>query len=222
MTFDCRPFILRPRIAAALAGIALLAGCNYQPIGTFDRPDYRVQAASQGLVGLRFLPGRDAFAAGEEQRLATFLASMASLELDDVLLTAALSGSPELDRARLRAASRIVEAAGLPVTLLAVDDRTPGQPLPPEDVVLVEALRTGQLLVACPSAYLDRSEDLYAARLPQMNCANAANLAHMASQRRDLIEPRRLGRMPADLDARAVDRLRAGQVTPPPPLATGR
>jgi type IV pilus biogenesis protein CpaD/CtpE len=222
MFFGSLPFIVRPRIAAALAGIALLAGCNYQPIGTFDRPEYRVQAASQGLVGLRFLPGRDALAAGEEQRFATFLASMASLELDDVLLTAAPSGSPELDRARLRAASRIVEAAGLPVTLLAVDDRTPGQPLPPADVVLVEALRTGQFLVACPSAYLDRSEDLYAARLPQMNCANAANLAHMASQRRDLIEPRRLGRMPADLDARAVDRLRAGQVTPPPPLATGR
>jgi type IV pilus biogenesis protein CpaD/CtpE len=199
---------------AALAGLVLLAGCEYQPIGTFDRPEYRVQPASQGLLGLRFLPGSDRLAPGEEERLAGFLASMASLELDDVLLSTSPSGWPMLDRTRLRVVSGVVEAAGLPATLLAVDDRTPERPLPPADVVLVETLRTGQLLVACPSPYLDREEDLYAARMPQMNCSNAANLAHMAAQRRDLIEPRRLGRMPASLDAAAVGRLRAGQVTP--------
>ncbi len=209
---------LRTRLAA-LAGLVLLAGCEYQPIGTFERPEYRVQPASQGLIGLRFAPASDRLAPGEQERLAGFLAQMAALELDDVLLTTAPSGWPLLDRARLRAVSGIVEAAGLPVTLLAVEDRTPDQPLPPADVVLVETLRTGQLLVACPSPYLDRAEDLYAARMPQLACSNAANLAHMAAERRDLIEPRRLGRTPAELDAAAVGRLRAGAVTPPPPLA---
>jgi hypothetical protein len=203
------------RLVATCAGLGLVVGCG-QPIGTFDLPEYVVETASQGLHDLRFFPGSAEFAPGEQERLAQFLLGLRTW--DEIMLTTGDSGSTELDRARLNAASQVVSAIAVQGRVLVVDGRTPDRPAPAANVVLVEPLRRGQLLVACPSQYLDDNEAAYASALPRMNCANAANLAHMAVNSGDLIAPRTLGPSPGSESGAAVTRLREGRIKAPATL----
>jgi type IV pilus biogenesis protein CpaD/CtpE len=203
----------RSVLAAALAAAAL-AGCAFQPIGTFERADYRVQAA-QGIVDLRFVPGTAELDTGEAARLAEFVQGLALRNWDDVLLTFGPSGSGALDGARLEATRRAVAEAAAPVRLNVVTTRNASRLNPNADSVLVEALRNGQLLVACPSAYADSIDEAYASRLPSMTCSNAANLAYMAATPRDLIDPRALGPSDGATSSAAVIRYRQDRIKEP-------
>jgi hypothetical protein len=86
-------------------------------------------------------------------------------------------------------------------------------------LVLIEPLRRGQLLVACPPCYADAFEEAFAARIPPpIGCANAANLAHRAAVPGELVTPPPLGALDAGAASAAVQRHRAGRVIPPPPF----
>jgi type IV pilus biogenesis protein CpaD/CtpE len=206
------------RLAAALAATTLLAACGFQPVGSFERPEYRVQAA-QGQYNVSFLPTTAELAPGEQERLGAFVRGLALRDLDEVLLTVGESGSPELNRARAAAVATTVEASG-PARALVVDSRRIAQAPPSANVVFVQPLRRGQLLVACPSAYLDANEAQYASRLPPMNCSNEANLAYMASRPADLIVPRTLGPSEGTTSAAAVARHREDRIKLPDPVNT--
>lgn len=205
---------MRRRGAAALAGLALLGACGYQPIGNFERPQYITQTA-QGQMSLRFAPATAELEPGEAARLALFLEGLALQNWDEVILTFAESGSADLDRARRLAASRTLAETRTPAAVRVVDTRRPDRVVPAVDTVLVEALRRGQLLVACPSQYNDDWERAYAGDLPRMNCSNEANLAHMAANQSDLIAPRVLGPSEGTTSALAVLRHRTDQVKDP-------
>jgi type IV pilus biogenesis protein CpaD/CtpE len=206
------------RLATALAAAALASGCAFQPIGSFERPEYRVQAA-QGQYNVSFMPTTAELAPGEQERLGTFVRGLALRDMDEVLLTVGESGSVELNRARAAAVASTVEASG-PARALVVDSRRIAQAPPSANVVFVQPLRRGQLLVACPSAYLDDLEAQFAARVPPMNCSNEANLAHMASRPADLIAPRALGPSEGVTSAAAVARHRQDRVKSPGTVTT--
>jgi type IV pilus biogenesis protein CpaD/CtpE len=209
-------------LASALSAIGILAGCADQPLGTFERAEYRVQSASQGLYGLRFAPGSARLAPEEEQGLVDFLAAIAALDLDQVLLSHSPSGSPVLDRNRLAVVTRAAAFAGVPSRLLVVEGRTPPRAEPAPDVILVEPLRRGQLLVACPSQRRGHTEEAFMTPLPSLGCANAANLAHMAANRTDLIVPRPLGHAIGAVEVAAVMRHRNGEVARAEPIETNQ
>jgi type IV pilus biogenesis protein CpaD/CtpE len=117
-------------------------------------------------------------------------------------------------------ASRAVADAAAPVRVNVVTTRNANQLNPYADVVFVQALRSGQLLVACPSQYLDGIEQQYASPIPRMNCANKANLAFMAAQPSDLVRPRELGAAPGSVSGAAVIRYNTGTIKMPPPVGT--
>jgi type IV pilus biogenesis protein CpaD/CtpE len=204
----------RGRLAAALAGVALLAACGEQPIGTFERPQYITQAA-QGQLSLRFAPATAELEPGEAARLMLFLEGLALQNWDEVILTFAESGSADLDRARRAATARALAETRTPAAVRLVDTRRPDRVVPAVDTVLVEALRRGQLLVACPGQFNDDWERRFGADLPRMNCSNEANLAHMAANQNDLIVPRVLGPSEGTTSAMAVLRHRTDQVKDP-------
>lgn len=200
----------------------LIAGCADQPIGTFDHAAFRVQAIEPASHMLGFVPDTSRLVAGEAERLAAFLAPLAGAGTGEILVTYLPSGSPELDRARMRVVTASLRETGWPGSILIVESRGRERTDRRSDLVLVEPLSRGQLLVACPRRHADALEERYATPLPPIGCANAANLAEMAADRRDLVEPRRLGPSDGAVSAAAVLRHRTGQVVAPPPIGTGR
>jgi type IV pilus biogenesis protein CpaD/CtpE len=212
---------LPPSLAAFLAAL-LLAGCADQPVGTFDRAAFRVQGLERTSHMMGFLPDTSRLAPGEEERLGAFLAPLAGLGTGEILVTYLPSGSPELDLARVRAVTAALRRTGWPGSILVVETRSRERTDRRSDLVMVEPLGRGQLLVACPRRVADDLEDRYATPLPPLGCANAANLAHMAADRRDLVEPRTLGPSDGAVSAAAVLRHRTGQVTEPPSVGTRR
>jgi type IV pilus biogenesis protein CpaD/CtpE len=206
------------RSCLAAAGFAgLVAGCEYQPIGTLDRPEYRVDAA-RGEYGVQFSPGTAAFAPGEAARLAGFLRGVPLRSADEVILTAGPSGSHAIDQARIAAATGVIAEVGLRARLSVVDQRTDATVAPGPNTVLVEAVSPGQLLVACPGRYLDATEQAYAGPTPRLGCANAVNLAFMAADRKDLVRPRVLGPSDGATSSAAVIRYRTDTIKMPPPV----
>jgi type IV pilus biogenesis protein CpaD/CtpE len=205
---------------ALLAAVAATAGCAEQPLGTFESATFHARPAAEARHELAFLPVTADLAPGEAERVVAFLQGLGLVRGDDIHMTFAGSGSPALDRARVEVASRAVAAAGTPAAVTVVHGREQPRLDGRHDRVLIEPLRQGQLLVACPPRYADPYEHAYAARIPLLGCANAANLAHMAAARGDLVTPRPLGQADAGAASAAVERHRTGRVIPPPPLGT--
>jgi type IV pilus biogenesis protein CpaD/CtpE len=208
------------RIALLAAAAAFGAGCADQPLGTMESATFHARPAAEARYDLAFQPVTAALLPGEAERLAAFLQGLGLVRGDDVHMTFVASGSPDLDRRRVAAASAAVRAAGTPAGVLVVHGREGDRLDGRHDIVLIEPLRRGQLLVACPPRYADAYEEAYAARIPPLGCANAANLAHMAARRSDLVAPRPLGAADAGAASGAVARHRTGRVTPPPPLGS--
>lgn len=207
--------LLRATTAACAAAI-LLAGCEAMPIGTFDRPDV-TSANAQAQRDFYFTPGSAAPLPGEVEKTNAFLRALLLRPQDDVVLTFGPTGSDRLNAARA-AALRAAIASG-PARLRIVGPLGFGTYPDRPDVVLVQAVRYDQVVVVCPGSGRTNENPALLTPIPVEGCANAANVATMAAEKRDLSAPRRLSGADAVTAALAVERYRVGDVSIDP-LAT--
>lgn len=189
-------------IAAALA----LAGCEDMPIGTMDRATTTASQAS-GIYTLYFTPESASLATGEAQRLSSYLKTLRVGPNEDILLELGNSGSAVLDARRLQTLDSTFAGSRARVRV-TVPRRQPVEGL--SNAVRLTVVDYDLLVVQCPSQTLDGE---LTTPLPPIGCSNEVNRATMAANKRDVVAP--LGKLPpsdADIDIRAVERLRAGKV----------
>lgn len=196
------------RTAAAALALAL-AGCQAQPIGTYESARFAAEGA-QAQRDVYFRPGAPSLLPGEAERVNALLRSLLLRPQDDVVMTFGATGSDALDARRIAEARRAIAVA--PARLRIVRPlgfaRAPERP----DVLLVQAIRYDQVRVDCPPvARADENRPPYAAT-PPLGCANAVNLAEMAAEKRDLTAPRAFDKSDPTADVAAVGRYRAGAV----------
>jgi len=205
----------RNALAAGAAALAL-AGCAAQPIGSFD-PAHVTSANSRAQQDVYFRPGAAGFLPGEAERMNAFLRALLLRPQDDVIVTLGSTGSDRLDAARLATMRKTI--ASQPARLRVIGPlgfaRAPDRP----DVAMVQAVRYDQVVVTCPGSGRTNENPALLTAIPVTGCANAANIATMAAEKRDLSAPRRLGGPDGGADVRAIERYRAGDVTIAP-LAT--
>lgn len=201
---------------SALAALAL-AGCEAQPIGTFD-PAAVTSEAAQAQADLYFRPGTPGLLPGEAAKANALLRSLLLRPQDDVVLTFGTTGSEVLDAQRIGAARRALATgpARLRVVAPLGFARAPDRP----DVVLMQVLRYDRVLVTCPGSGRTNENPALLTPIPVMGCANPVNIAEMAAEKRDLTAPRRLEEPDTVADIRAVRRYRAGEVRVPSVGAT--
>ncbi len=207
--------VLRKTVTAGVAAL-LLAGCEAMPIGTFDEAQV-TSANAQAQRDFYFTPGSSAPLPGELERTNAFLRALALRPQDDVVLTFGTSGSDRLNAARAATLSRAV--AHGPARLRIVGPLGFGQFPDRPDVVLVQAVRYDQVVVTCPGSGRTNENPALLTPIPVEGCANPANIATMAAEKRDLSAPRRLSGADAVTSALAVERYRVGDVAIDP-LAT--
>jgi pilus biogenesis lipoprotein CpaD len=203
---------------AGLAALALAAGCNQQPIGTFDSAEIVSQAA-QAHHDLFFQPGSAGLAAGEAGRVNAFLAGLQLRAEDDVVVRLGPTGSDRLDRQRIATAQHAIAQGPARLRIVAPLGfaRAPDR----ADIALVQVLRYDRLLVQCMGSGRTNENTGELQEIPITGCTNAANLAHMADSKRDLTAPRRLESSDTASAIAAVGRYREGRVTTAPLTATG-
>jgi type IV pilus biogenesis protein CpaD/CtpE len=194
--------------AVLLAALALaLAGCQAQPVGTFDRATFAADRAA-GPYTLFFQPDNEALAPGEAERLASYLRTLAPRPGQDILLEVGNSGSAVLDGRRLLTLRRTFAGSRARVRVFV-----PNESPSPEGVrntVTVTLVRYDLIVVGCPA--LDQPGEL-TTPLPPIGCSNAINLATMAAEKRDLIAPAgALKGSESGVSAAAVLRHREGKV----------
>lgn len=205
-------------LKALLLGAALaVAGCEAQPVGTFDQATYAPDSPIL-QTRLHFAPGTATIAAGEPERARSLFRPLGLGPEDDILFRYNRSGSPALDAARLRVLGGLFkgERARVRVTF------EPGityMGLEPNTTV-VEAIRYDRVLVTCPGNPAGPME--LTTPLPDIGCANAINLATMAASPRDLMAPREFGGSDAVSVGEALVRLQQDKVkTTPLDMASG-
>ena len=199
--------------AAALIALAV-AGCEAQPVGYFDRAAFRADQAVQPYV-FYFQPDSDALAAGERERLASYLRTIAPRPGHDILVEVGKSGSAVLDGRRVLALRRVF--AGVPARVRVI---VPHE-AEPEDIsnaARLSLVRYDLIVVECPA--MAQPNEL-STPLPQLGCTNAMNRATMAAEKRDLIAPGELSGPDGGASAAAVGRYREGKVTIKPLDSTG-
>ncbi len=203
--------IARPGIRMALAAAALLlAGCEAQPIGTFDAARVSFDGA-EAQRDLYFRPGTPGLLPGQAEGMNAFLRGLLLRPQDDVIVTFGSTGSDVLDAKRMAELRRVIASA--PARLRLVGPlgfaRAPDQP----DIVLVQVRRYDRVLVTCPGSGRTNENPALLTPIPVTGCANTANVAEMAAENRDLIAPRRLQGSDAIPSVRAVERYRVGDVS---------
>lgn len=196
-----------------LLGLALgaVAGCEAQPVGTFEQASYSPDTPVFQYQ-LHFTPGAATVAPGEPEQVRTLSRRLVLGPEDDILLRYNRSGIPALDVARLGTLERLFagERARVRVTFepgLTYESKQP-------NTTWVEAIRYDRVLVTCPGNPAGPME--FTTPLPDIGCANAINLATMASSPRDLMAPRDFGGSDTMSVAAAVDRLRRDKVKTTP------
>jgi type IV pilus biogenesis protein CpaD/CtpE len=204
---------LRASLAAGAAAF-LLAGCEAQPIGTFDEAQV-TSANAQAQVDLYFRPGTPHPLPGETERMNAFLRALLLRSQDDVIVTFGTTGSDRLDAARMAAVRQAI--ASDPARLRFVGPlgfgRAPGRN---PDIVLVQAVRYDRVVVTCPGSGRTNENPALLTPIPVEGCANPVNIATMAADKRDLTAPRRLEGSDAFTSVGAVERYRVGDVTVEP------
>jgi type IV pilus biogenesis protein CpaD/CtpE len=202
---------------AGLATLALTAGCNQQPIGTFD-PAEIVSQSSQAHHDLFFVPGAAGLAPGEAARVNAFLAGLQLRAEDDVVVRLGPTGSDRLDRQRIATAQHAIARGPARLRIVAPLGfaRAPDR----ADVALVQVLRYDRVVVQCMGS--GRTDEMGVQQeIPITGCTNAANLAHMADSKRDLSAPRTFEGSDATSAIAAIGRYREGRVTTAPLASTG-
>ena len=174
-----------PALPLSLAA-ALLAGCEAMPVGTFDRPEYVVDAA-QMQHDLYFAPNSAALAPGQAASLAAFLQSLVLNAQDDIILNVGRAETPVLNAQRLGTLHRTFAGIRTPARVRVIQPPGFVDPTSRADVVLVHVQRYGRIRVVCPSNQVPGE---LATPLPTyLSCTNSINLATMAAEPRDLIAP---------------------------------
>ncbi len=194
-------------LSCAAAAALLLAGCEAQPLGTFQPARY-VADSPEPEQTLFFAPGHPTLASGEIARLKSFLGGLALGPEDDVILYVGQSGSPVLNARRLGSLEASFPATRARVRVITAPEAA-GVATGPDGVV-VRAVRYDRIRIDCPGNPASPLE--LTTPLPDIGCANAFNRATMAASPRDLIAPRSFGGTDATVAANAVQRLREGKV----------
>ena len=207
MTTTSHALIASAAVAAALA----LAGCEAQPVGSFDQARYAADSG-QAQTDLLFQPGSPALARGESERVTAFLRALALGPQEDVVLHMGRSGQPTLDARRLTTLRSTFRSTPARVRLVLAPGFTNSDTRP--DTVLVQVIRYDRIRVECPGNTAGPYE--LTTPLPSIGCANATNRATMAAEVRDLVAPRRFGGSDAVPSAAAVQRQREGKVITAP------
>jgi type IV pilus biogenesis protein CpaD/CtpE len=197
-----------PRALGALLIAALaVAGCEAQPVGTFDRASFTPSRAA-GPYTLFFQPESDVLAAGETERLSSYLRTLAPKPGEDIFLEVGNSGSAVLDARRLMALRRSFAGSRARVRVF-VPQESPS-PEGVRNTVTVTLVRYDLIVVGCPA--LGQVGEL-TTPLPPIGCSNAVNRATMAAEKRDLIAPAgALKGSESGVSAAAVQRHREGKV----------
>lgn len=198
----------RTTLAAGAAAL-LLAGCEAQPVGTFEQPGLSFASGQLEQVFF-FEPGAPGLRPGEAARLRDFLGGLILRPEDDLVLIFGSTGSERLNAQRIAAARRALPANPARLGLV-----TPvGYGLTPEraDLLTVQVRRYDRLLITCPSMRGPDEEPWTFNSVPNLGCDNTVNQAAMADQMRDLEAPREL--TPADPATAigAIGRYRTGNV----------
>lgn len=189
-----------PALPLSLAA-ALLAGCEAMPVGTFDRPEYVVDAA-QMQHDLYFAPNSAALAPGQAASLAAFLQSLVLNAQDDIILNVGRAETPVLNAQRLGTLHRTFAGIRTPARVRVIQPPGFVDPTSRADVVLVHVQRYGRIRVVCPSNQVPGE---LATPLPTyLSCTNSINLATMAAEPRDLIAPGRYEGTEGVMGANAV------------------
>jgi type IV pilus biogenesis protein CpaD/CtpE len=200
--------------AAALLAFAV-AGCEAQPVGYFDRAEFRADQAVQPYL-FYFQPDSDALATGERERLASYLRTIAPRPGHDILVEVGKSGSPVLDGRRVLALRRVF--AGVPARVRVIVPHEPEGAEGVSNAARLSLVRYDLIVVECPAV---AQPNELSTPLPQIGCTNAMNRATMAAEKRDLIAPGELSGPDGGASAAAVGRYREGKVTIKPLDSTG-
>lgn len=201
---------LSPPARLCLLGLAVglgLAGCEAQPLGSFQTARYSASEIQPDLL-LTFTPGRATLAPAELARLDTYLRDALPGPGDDVELYTGRSGSRRLDAARLTTLRQAFPATPARVRLITAPEAA-GVDVGPDSVV-VRTVSYARITVECPGNTAGPLE--LTTPLPEMTCSNAFNRATMAANPRDLIAPDDFGGTPAGLAAAAVKQQQDGKV----------
>lgn len=201
----------RVPLAFVLSAVALLAGCEAQPLGGFERPGYAADRASTPYT-VYFQPDSPLLAYGEGDRLNSYLRTLSLRPGEDVLMEIGNSGSATLDGQRVLALRRAFAGIRAPIRV-AVPKAQPAGEEGLTNRVTVTVRRYDMIVVDCPNNEAQPLE--LTMPLQQIGCANAVNLAGMAARPQDLFTPRPLGPAPAVTAATAVARYEAGKVKEP-------
>lgn len=202
--------MIRTPLAIAACALALLAGCEAQPIGGFERPSYAADRTSTPFTAY-FQPDSPAFAYGEGERLSGYLRSLSLRPGEDLLMEIGNSGSATLDGQRVLTLRRAF--VGTPARVQVTVPRQQPVADGPTNTVTVTVRRYDMVVVDCPNNQAQPNE--LTTPLPVIGCANAVNLAGMADRTQDLFTPRPLGGMPAAAAVDAVRRYETGKVRVP-------
>ena len=194
-------------ISVALASV--LSGCGQQPIGSFERAQL-ISGAAQAHHDVRFTPGCTRLAPGEATRLAAFIREIGLRRGEDIVVHMGRTGSDRRDRERRENLRRAISPGPARLQLTAQTGFSRQDPR--HNVALVQVIRHDRLRVDCKQGGYSKSDLAFRMPFPVLNCANPANLAHMAAEKRDLTSPRQLGPAGAEPAAGAVRRQRAGEV----------
>jgi type IV pilus biogenesis protein CpaD/CtpE len=198
---------LRPGLA--LAAVLAIAGCEAQPVGTFDPARYVAQPASQAYFNVAFVPGSPDLARGEEQRLNQFLNEQVLGRNSDVLLSVGGSGSQVLDSHRISKLRAIVGPT--PARVQVGTGSAAAAPAVRPDLGVVRVAHGNRIVVECPGNPADPDWEL-TTPLPDIGCSNAYNRAIQAADPRDLFRQRRLAGPDGGASAAAVARYQEDKV----------
>ena len=196
----------RVGLLGLLFGLAL-AGCEAQPIGSFQPARYSASPTQPDLL-VNFAPRGAALAPREVARLDAYVRGAMLGPNDDVIVYAGPSGSRRLDAERLGTLHRVFPATRARVRLITAPDAA-GVAVGPDGVV-VRTVSYDRIVVECPGNTAGPLE--LTTPLPEMTCSNAFNRATMAANPRDLIAPDAFGGTPAGLAAAAVKQQQDGKV----------
>jgi type IV pilus biogenesis protein CpaD/CtpE len=196
----------RAVVSTALVAVLALAGCEAQPVGTFDPARYVADPGGQAYSYVAFRPGSAELAPGEQERLSSFLQGQPLGPRDEILLRLAPSGSQILDSQRTTTLQGALAGARAPVQVASAG----GPPIRP-DLAQLQVIRRNKIVVQCPGNPADPDWEL-TTPLPELGCANAFNLATQAANPRDLFVPRPFGGTDSTVAATAVRRLQEGKV----------
>ncbi len=197
--------------ALVLAAFAL-AGCVDNLPGSYTQAEYQADP-SQLQHDIYFQPGSAKLANGERERLNTALRNLLLRPDDDILVHLASTGSEVLDAQRVATARSAVSGTRARVRIVAPSGFNLVDPYP--DVGLVQVMRYSRVIVKCPNQGADFNDDAFRRSELLMGCVNAANIANMADEKRDLTAPGEMEGTDRFTGLAAVERYREDRVKQP-------